>query len=130
LPSIKPVFAEALRALAICRRVRRIGADRSDGAPRFDQDWFPRLGCRHGLSLVRRFQPAGSSKSDRPLDPVRGARRPDGGWRQRSQQSIPPLAPDIAKLRSPVARAVPHCGAEPFEALRPGDLLMDRFSHI
>lgn len=129
----EPVFAEALELLADYEEAFvRLGADRSDGAPRFDQDWFPRLDAAMVYTLVRRFQPrriveVGSGHSTRFV-----ARAVADGRLATAITAIDP-APraDITKLPITLLReAVPHCGAAPFEALRPGDLLMIDSSHI
>jgi hypothetical protein len=127
------VFADALEVLADYREAfARIGAGGGEGAPRFDQDWFPRLDAAMAYALVRRFQPpriveVGSGHSTRFV-----ARAVADGRLPTAITAIDP-APraDIAKLPIALRReAVPNCGDAPFEVLRPGDLLMIDSSHI
>jgi predicted O-methyltransferase YrrM len=127
------IFAEALAVLAdYDEDYRRILADHTQGAPRFDQDWFPRLDAAMTYALVRRFQPrriieVGSGHSTRFV-----ARAVADGKLATAITAIDP-APraDIAALPITLLRdAVPHCGRAPFESLQPGDLLMIDSSHI
>ena len=127
------IFAEALAVLAdYDDDYRRILADRTQGAPRFEQDWFPRLDAAMIYALVRRFQPrriieVGSGHSTRFV-----ARAVADGKLATTITAIDP-APraDIAALPITLLRdAVPNCGLAPFESLRPGDLLMIDSSHI
>jgi hypothetical protein len=127
------VFADALKVLAdYGEAFARIGAAGSEGAPRFDQDWFPRLDAAMAYALVRRFQPpriveVGSGHSTRFVARAVG----DGGLPTAITAIDPAPRADIAKLPVTLLReAVPHCGPAPFEALRPGDLLMIDSSHI
>ena len=127
------IFAKALAVLADYEAdFQRILANRTPGAPRFDQDWFPRLDAAMIYALVRRFQPrrileVGSGHSTRFV-----ARAVADGKLATTIAAIDP-APraDIAALPITLLRdAVPHCGSAPFESLRPGDLLMIDSSHI
>jgi hypothetical protein len=127
------VFADALEVLSdYTEDFARIGAGGAAGVPRFDQDWFPRLDAAMAYALVRRFQPpriveVGSGHSTRFV-----ARAVADGNLPTAITAIDP-APraDIAKLPITLRReAVPQCGPAPFEALRPGDLLMIDSSHI
>jgi hypothetical protein len=127
------VFADALEVLSdYTEEFARIAAGGGVGAPRFDQDWFPRLDAAMAYALVRRFQPpriveVGSGHSTRFV-----ARAVADGRLPTAITAIDP-APRAGIARLPVAlrrEAVPQCGVAPFEALRPGDLLMIDSSHI
>jgi methyltransferase family protein len=127
------IFGEALAVLAgYGDDFQRIHASPAEGAPRFDQDWFPRLDAAMAYALVRRFQPrriveVGSGHSTRFV--ARAVA--DGGLATTITAIDPAPRAEIAKLPITLLReAVPHCGPAPFEALRPGDLLMIDSSHI
>jgi hypothetical protein len=110
------VFADALKVLAdYGEAFARIGAAGSEGAPRFDQDWFPRLDAAMAYALVRRFQPpriveVGSGHSTRFVARAVG----DGGLPTAITAIDPAPRADIAKLPVTLLReAVPHCGPAP-----------------
>ncbi len=108
-----------------------IGPD-NPPAPRWNQDWFPRLDAAVAYALVRRRAPAhivevGSGHSTRFL--ARAVA--DGGLRTRITAIDPaPRAAidglDVEIIRKPVHQA----GAAPFAALAAGDLLCIDSSHI
>jgi hypothetical protein len=129
----EPAFADALEILEDYRDdIARIAAGGGEGAPRFDQDWFPRLDAAMAYALVRRFQPpriveVGSGHSTRFV--ARAVA--DGGLPTAITAIDPAPRADIARLPIALRReAVPGCGTAPFEALEPGDLLMIDSSHI
>ncbi|MFQ5785004.1 MAG: class I SAM-dependent methyltransferase [Alphaproteobacteria bacterium] len=114
-------YADALLAL-----------DAPPPAPRWKQDWFPRLDAAIAYAFVRRFAPpriveVGSGHSTRFL-----ARAVADGGLATAITAIDP-APraalsglDIELLRLPLHRV----GEAPFAALAPGDLLFVDSSHI
>jgi hypothetical protein len=101
-------------------------------APRWEQDWFPRLDAAVAYALVRRQAPArivevGSGHSTRFM-----ARAIADGGLACELTAIDP-APRAALAGLPVrwiAGAVPGVGAAPFATLGPGDLLFIDSSHL
>ena len=127
-----PAFAAQLTGLQEFRAdLLRIGAE-PPPAPRWSQDWFPRLDAAIAYSLVRRHRPEriveiGSGHSTRFL--ARAVR--DGGLATRILAVDP--APRATLRGLPVewlAAAVPAAGRAPFEGLRSGDMLFVDSSHI
>lgn len=136
----RDAFAAVLDELAQYRdALEVIAADRSEGAPRFDQDWFPTLDAVIAYRMVRALQPAriveiGSGHSTRFL--ARAIR--DGGF------SIDLIAIDPqprAAIRAlpirHIAATVPPRDAESgcavdaaLGALQAGDILFVDSSHI
>jgi hypothetical protein len=106
--------------------------DERPPAPRWNQDWFPRLDAAMAYALVRQHRPAcivevGSGHSTRFL--ARAVR--DGGLATRIVAIDP--APRAALRGLPVewlATAAPSCGPAPFQALAAGDILFIDSSHI
>lgn len=103
-------------------------------APRWDQDWFPRLDAAAAYALVRRLAPArivevGSGHSTRFLLQAIA----DGGLATRVTSIDPAprasLAAQDARL-SILRRTVQEAGTAPFEGLAAGDLLSIDSSHI
>jgi hypothetical protein len=126
------VLAEQLAGLGQYRDdLRRIGAEPAP-APRWTQDWFPRLDAAVAYALVRRHRPAriveiGSGHSTRFL-----ARAVADGALATRILAIDP-APRAALRGLPVewlAAAVPAVGLEPFRGLLAGDILFIDSSHI
>jgi hypothetical protein len=107
-----------------------IGAD-APPAPRWDQDWFPRLDAAAAYAIVRRSRPArivevGSGHSTRFM--ARAVR--DGSLRTQITAIDPaPRASvsglDIRWLRQPVQ----SCELQVFASLAPGDILFIDSSH-
>jgi len=101
-------------------------------APRWAQDWFPRLDGAAAYSLVRRERPkriveVGSGHSTRFL--ARAVS--DEGLACRITAVDPAPRADLARLDVELIRsAVPECGDRPFQALETGDFLMIDCSHI
>jgi hypothetical protein len=127
-----PTLAAQLAGLQDFRAdLLRIGAEPKP-APRWGQDWFPRLDAAIAYSLVRRHRPdliveIGSGHSTRFL--ARAVQ--DGGLATRILAVDP--APRAALCGLPVewlAAAVPAVGHAPFEGLRAGDMLFVDSSHI
>ena len=124
-------FAGHLRAIqAHAASLAAIGGD-SPPAPRWNQDWFPRLDAAAAYAMVRRLRPrriveVGSGHSTRFM-----ARAIADGGIDSVLTSIDPRPRatldglPIKILRQPVQR----CGTEPFAALEPGDILFIDSSH-
>lgn len=115
-------YAEALR---------RIG-DAPPPAPRWDQDWFPRLDAAAAYAFVRRFRPSlivevGCGHSTRFL--ARAAA--DGGLPAQVVAIDPEPRAALAGLGVETVRAaVQEAGSEAFARLRPGDVLSIDSSHV
>jgi hypothetical protein len=125
-------FAEQLDNLGTYRDdLLRIGRDPAP-APRWDQDWFPRLDAAVAYGLVRRYRPArivevGSGHSTRFL--ARAVR--DGNLPTRILAIDPaPRAPLGGLPVEWLAAPVPGCGGGPFQALAAGDILFIDSSHV
>ena len=131
IASGEPAFAAHLRAIeALAPALQAIGAA-PPPAPRWNQDWFPRLDAAAAYAMVRRHRPArivevGSGHSTRFL--ARAVA--DGGLQTRITAIDPrPRASldglPIELLLTPVQAA----GGEPFAALAKGDVLFVDSSH-
>ena len=128
----RPRFQEVLGWLDDLQDDLTAIGDAAAPAPRWDQDWFPRLDAAVAYALVRRRRPArivevGAGHSTRFL--LRALA--DGGL-QAELTAIDPaprarLAADGLKL---LRRTVQEAGVEPFAALGPGDLLVIDSSHV
>ena len=114
------------------RALAAIAGDAEAPAPRWNQDWFPRLDAAAAYALVRRDKPGsiveiGSGHSTRFL--ARAVR--DAGLAARIVAIDP--APRAALKSLPVewrAEAVQSAPLELFEGLRQGDILFVDSSHI
>ncbi|HEY7690541.1 MAG TPA: class I SAM-dependent methyltransferase [Dongiaceae bacterium] len=115
-------FADDLRAIG----------DQPAPAPRWDQDWFPRLDAAMAYAMVRHHRPSrivevGSGHSTRFM-----ARAVADGALPAQMVAIDP-APR-ATLRSLAVEwlpaTVPSCGLQPFQRLAKGDILFIDSSHI
>lgn len=101
-------------------------------APRWAQDWFPRLDGATAYAMVRRRRPArvvevGSGHSTRFV--ARAVA--DGGLATQVTAIDPAPRADIASLPlTLIRRPLQQAGLEPFAALAPGDLLLIDSSHI
>jgi hypothetical protein len=101
-------------------------------APRWHQDWFPRLDAAMAYAIVRQYRPSrivevGSGHSTRFM--VRAVA--DGAIPARIVAIDP--APRAALQGLPVEWlpvAVPNCGFDPFRGLTTGDILFIDSSHI
>jgi len=125
-------FAAELQALdEYAGALRAIGRQPAP-APRWDQDWFPRLDAAIAYAIVRRHRPArivevGSGHSTRFM--VRAAE--DSGLATQIFAIDP--APRAALHGLPIEwlpATVPACGLTPFQRLAAGDLLFIDSSHI
>jgi hypothetical protein len=126
-----PAFAAHLEAIeALAPALEAIGGD-APPAPRWNQDWFPRLDGAAAYAMVRRHRPeriveVGSGHSTRFMaravaDGALGTRITAIDPRPRaSLEGLP-----IELLRTPVQAA----GRAPFAALRAGDFLFVDSSH-
>ena len=120
---------EAIEALA--PELARIGPDRPP-APRWNQDWFPRLDAAAAYTMVRRHLPGkivevGSGHSTRFL--ARAVADGSLGTRITAIDPAPRarldgLAIDLRRLR------VQEVGEAPFAALAAGDILFIDSSHV
>jgi Methyltransferase domain len=129
---LAPQFAAQLQALEeFAEPLRAIGG-RPAPAPRWEQDWFPRLDAAMAYAMVRRHRPSrivevGSGHSTRFM-----ARAAADGAIPTRIVAIDP-APRAA-LRSLAVEwlpsTVPSCGLEPFRSLAKGDILFIDSSHI
>jgi hypothetical protein len=125
-------FAAELQALdEYAGALRAIGRQPAP-APRWEQDWFPRLDAAIAYAIVRRHRPArivevGSGHSTRFM--VRAAE--DSGLATQIVAIDP--APRAALHGLPIEwlpATVPACGLTPFRRLASGDLLFIDSSHI
>ena len=126
-----PAYAAHLEAIdALAPALEAIGID-APPAPRWNQDWFPRLDAAAAYTMVRRHRPArivevGSGHSTRFL-----ARAVADGALETRITAIDPMPRasleglPIELLRTPVQTA----GRAPFTNLRAGDFLFVDSSH-
>ena len=125
-------FGDLLDGMGAYRtELEAIGRD-PPPAPRWAQDWFPRLDGAAAYTLVRRLRPGrvvevGSGHSTRFL--ARAAA--DEGFDCRITAIDPAPRADISRLQLELIHgAVPGVGDRPFQALESGDILMIDSSHI
>lgn len=126
-------FAEAIEGLEGLRAPLLAIGDRPAPAPRWGQDWFPRLDGAIAYAMIRWLAPArlveiGSGHSTRFF--ARGVQ--DGGLATEITAIDPaPRAVldglDTVRL---LRKTVQAAGLGPFEALEPGDILAIDSSHI
>jgi predicted O-methyltransferase YrrM len=125
-------FAAELRALDDHADALRAIGGQPAPAPRWEQDWFPRLDAAMAYSLVRRHRPArivevGSGHSTRFL--VRAVE--DGGLATEIVAIDPAPRAALRGLRVEwLPQTVPGCGLAPFQQLAPGDVVFIDSSHI
>ena len=125
-------FAAALDELAAFAGDLAAIGDAPPPAPRWDQDWFPRLDAAVAYATVRRLRPArivevGSGHSTRFL----ARARHDGGLSTRITAIDPAPRAAIESLPIETVRApVPDVGLAPFADLAAGDILFVDSSHI
>lgn len=142
----RPVYGAVEERLAACQadfadvlaRLSHYGdalaaiGDEAPPAPRWTQDWFPRLDAAVAYALVRDLKPArilevGSGHSTRFL--MRAIA--DGGLASQVTALDPAPRAALEGLAVELRReALPGCGLTPFQALSAGDLLMIDSSHI
>lgn len=128
----EPAFAKILDDLAIYRQEFESFGELPPPAPRWEQDWFPRLDAAVAYMLVREVKPArivevGSGHSTRFM-----ARAIADGSLATKLTAIDP-APRAAIESLPIdfIRATLHeAPAAPFAALESGDILFIDSSHI
>jgi hypothetical protein len=129
---LRSQFAAQLQSVEeFADRLRAIG-NQPAPAPRWEQDWFPRLDAAMAYTIVRQQRPSrivevGSGHSTRFMTRAVA----DGGLATRVI-SIDP-APRAALRDLPIEwlpATVPNCGLEPFRQLAPGDILFIDSSHI
>ncbi len=125
-------FADLLAEIeALAPALRAIG-ETPPPAPRFDQDWFPRLDAATAYAMVRRHRPTqiveiGSGHSTRFL-----ARAVADGGLDCAITAIDP-APRAAIRGLPVtvlAQTLQQAGFEPFHAISAGDVVFIDSSHV
>lgn len=125
-------FARVLRSIAaVAGDLEAIGGAPAP-APRWDQDWFPRLDAAAAYALVRAHGPrrvveVGSGHSTRFVARAIA----DGGLETTLTAIDPAPRADLAGL--PVAlvqTTVQEAGAAPFADLSPGDMLIVDSSHV
>lgn len=125
-------FALVLRSIAaVAGDLEAIGGA-PPPAPRWDQDWFPRLDAAVAYALVRAHGPrriveVGSGHSTRFLARAIA----DGGLETALTAIDPAPRADLASL--PITRVgttVQEAGAAPFADLSPGDMLIVDSSHV
>jgi len=128
----RPAFAAHLAEIdRLGPALAAIGTD-PPAAPRWGQDWFPRLDAAAAYAMVRRHRPrrileVGSGHSTRFL--ARAVA--DGGLETEITAIDPAPRADIAGLRvRTVAALVQDAPADLFAALAPGDFLMIDSSHV
>ena len=128
----EPVFGEVLAGLGDHAAAFRSIGDAPAPAPRWKQDWFPRLDAAVAYAMVRDGAPArivevGSGHSTRFL--ARAAADAGAATRITAIDPAPRATIDglcVEVVRAPLQRA----GEAPFAALGPGDLLFIDSSHI
>jgi hypothetical protein len=127
----EPAILEHLAFLETCSRTLEALGNEPPPAPRWNQDWFPRLDAAAAYAMVRRFQPrriveVGSGHSTRFL--ARAAA--DGSPRTRITAIDPAPRATIAGLAIEFLRMpVQQAGTAPFAALAAGDFLFIDSSH-
>jgi hypothetical protein len=128
----RPRFQAVLDDIAgLANDLAAIGTEKPP-APRWNQDWFPRLDAAAAYAIVRRTAPArivevGSGHSTRFL--ARAVR--DGGLATGITAIDPAPRAAIAGLDVTFLRQTVHqAGLVPFERLGPGDILFIDSSHI
>jgi predicted O-methyltransferase YrrM len=138
-PALTPFFARAEPAFrhwlgvasSYLPRLLEFTQDRPP-APRFDQDWFPRLDAALAYTLVRHHRPRriveiGSGHSTRFLAQAIA----DGGLETRFTSIDPAPRATIASLSIEHVRArLQEAGSAPFVDLGAGDILFVDSSHI
>ncbi len=130
LSRCRPAFAARLRGLARYRDdFARFGGD--PPAPRFEQDWFPRLDAAVAYALVREHRPRriveiGSGHSSR----VMARALVDGGLQADFTAIDPqPRAPLAGLPVRHIGRRLQEIPAGTFAALEAGDILFIDSSH-
>lgn len=125
-------FAAELQGLdAYADALRAIGRHPAP-APRWEQDWFPRLDAAMAYVIVRRYRPSrilevGSGHSTRFM--ARAVE--DAGLATQIVAVDPTPRATLGGLRIEWLRqTVPACGLEPFQQLASGDFLFIDSSHI
>ena len=125
-------FAKRLDGLAVYSGRLRALSEAPPPAPRWDQDWFPRLDGAMAYAMVRdgaprRIVEVGSGHSTRFL--ARAAA--DGGGAARITAIDPAPRAAVEGLDIEIIReTVQQAGAAPFEGLAAGDILFIDSSHI
>jgi hypothetical protein len=125
-------FATELQGLETYADALRAIGRHSAPAPRWEQDWFPRLDAAMAYAIVRRHRPArilevGSGHSTRFL--ARAVA--DAGLATQFVAIDPAPRAALGGLRVEwLPQTVPACGLEPFQRLVSGDLLFIDSSHI
>ena len=131
LAPLTPAFAEQLRQLArYGPEFARFGGE--PPAPRFEQDWFPRLDAAMAYRLVRdraprRIVEIGSGHSTR----IMARAIADGALKTEFTAIDPkPRAPFAGLPVHHLASRLQDASAAPIQALAPGDFLFIDSSHI
>ncbi len=125
-------FSQRLDGLAAYRGALRAIADAPPPAPRWEQDWFPRLDAAMAYAMVRTHAPkriveVGSGHSTRFL--ARAVA--DGGMATRFTAIDPAPRAALAGLGVEIVReTVQRAATAPFEGLAAGDMLFIDSSHI
>lgn len=128
----EPTFSACLAAVQRHREVLGRFSRTSPPAPRFEQDWFPRLDAAIAYAMVRARKPArivevGSGHSTRFLARAIA----DEGLKTRLTAIDPAPRAALAGLAVDwLHRPVQAAGDAPFAALAPGDVLFIDSSHV
>lgn len=129
--AVEGEFAALLRAIeSQAPALAAIGVD-APPAPRWNQDWFPRLDAAAAYAMVRSARPrriveVGSGHSTRFMARAIA----DGGIECRLTSIDPQPRATLKGLPIDILRRpVEQCGTEPFAALAPGDILFIDSSH-
>lgn len=132
LQASEPAMAAHLAAIEDCAAaLERLGGEPAP-APRWAQDWFPRLDAAAAYAMVRQHPPArivevGSGHSTRFL--ARAVR--DTGCQTRITAIDPAPRASLAGLDVELLRSsVQSVGTAPFAALAPHDFLVIDSSHV
>jgi hypothetical protein len=128
----EPAFSSVLQCMdQYADALMAIGSE-PPPAPRWDQDWFPRLDAAAAYVLVRERQPGniievGSGHSTRFL--CRAVRDGVLHTQMTAIDPAPRAAIEGLKVKL-IPRTLQAAGADPFRALNPGDMLFIDSSHI
>ena len=132
LAQCRPAMSQVLDWIDACAADLAAIGDQPPPAPRWGQDWFPRLDAAAAYALVRHLRPGrivevGSGHSSRFLARAIA----DQGLATRHMAIDPAPRAVLQGLEIELLRGtLQDAGLAPFEALEPGDFLVVDSSHI